>query len=166
VRNETVNSVFIELVWSALCEDQWLSVNELKAVSGADENTLMRVVDFLSRWNFVEVRRSPNICVRRRTGVISPTEVVGLLRAVSGSSETAAVAIPKRGLRLAERVACQLCGGRSFHVVGENEVECTACHEEQWYAIDIPTSEKVDLESSQGMLARIIMRLHIPRRRS
>jgi hypothetical protein len=166
VRNETVNSVFIELVWSALCEDQWLSVNELKAVSGADENTLIRIVDFLSRWNFVEVRRSPKVLVRRRTGVISPTQVVGLLRAIGGTSETATVTIPTRGSRLAERVACQLCGGRSFRVVGENEVECTGCHEEQWYAIDIPDPEKVDLQSDQSMLARIIMRLRVPRRRS
>jgi ribosomal protein L37E len=166
VRNETVNRVFLEAIWSALSEDQWRSVNELKAVSGADENTLMRIVDFLSRWNFVEVRRSPSLHLKRRMGAMSPTEVVGLLRAVSQPSETGTVTMPKRGLRLAERVACQLCGGRSFHVVGENEVECTTCHEEQWYAIDIPASEKVDFESDQSMLTRAIMRLHIPRRRA
>jgi hypothetical protein len=164
MRNETVNRVFLEVVWSALCEDQWLSVNELKAVSGADENTLMRIVDFLSRWNFVEVRRSPSIHVKRITGAISPAEVVGLLRAVSETSEKATVAIPKRCLRMAERVACQLCGAKGFHVVGENEVECTTCHEEQWYAIDIPASEKGDFESGQSTLTRLIARLRIPRR--
>jgi hypothetical protein len=163
VRNETVNRMFLEAIWSALSDDQWLSVNELRAVSGADENTLTRIVDFLSRWNFVEVRRSPSLHVKRRIGVMSPAEVVGLLRAVGDHSETETVTMPKRGMRLAERIACQLCGGRSFHVVGENEVECTTCHEEQWYAIDIPPSEKVDLELDQSMLTRAIMRLHIPR---
>jgi ribosomal protein L37E len=165
VRNETVNKMFLEAIWSALSDDQWLSVNELRAVSGADENTLTRIVDFLSRWNFVEVRRSPSLHVKRRNGVMSPTEVVGLLRVVSDPSETGTATMPKRGNRLAERVACQLCGGRSFHVVGENVVECATCHEEQWYAIDIPASEKVDFESDQNMLTRAIMRLHIPRRR-
>jgi hypothetical protein len=165
VRNETVNRMFLEAIWSALSDDQWLSVNELRAVSGADENTLTRIVDFLTRWNFVEVRRSPSLRVKRRIGVMSPAEVVGLLRAVGDHSETETVTMPKRGMRLAERVACQLCGGRSFHVVGENEVECTTCHEEQWYAIDIPPSEKVDFESDQSMLTRAIMRLRIPRHR-
>jgi hypothetical protein len=164
VRNETVNRVFLELVWSALCEDQWLSVNELKTVSGADENTLMRIVDFLSRWNFIEVRRSPSVHVKRRTGVISPAEVVGLLRAVNEAPGTATVTIPKRGLRLAERVACQLCGAKGFHMVGENEVECTTCHEEQWWAIDIPARGKVDFESGQHTLTRLITRLRIPHR--
>ena len=140
MRNEAVNRMFLEVVWSALSEDQWLSANELEAASGADESSLMRIVDFLVRWNFAEVRRFPSLLVRRKSGSLSPTDVVGVLRAVSETPEAATAMVPKRGVRLAERVACRECCGRGFRVVGENEVECTRCREHQWYAIEISRS--------------------------
>jgi hypothetical protein len=39
-----------------------------------------------------------------------------------------------------------VCGGRGFRVVGENEVECTKCHEHQWYAIEIQVPKRLVLE--------------------
>jgi hypothetical protein len=142
MRNEAVNGVFLDVMWSALCENEWLSSSELKAVSGADDNTLMRIVDFLVRWNFAEVRRSPSLHVRRKTGVISPTEVVGILRTINQTSQ-AIVTNHRHPLRLAERVACRACGNTGLHLVGENEVECARCYERQWYTIMIPGSKQV-----------------------
>jgi hypothetical protein len=162
LRNEAAKIVFIEVVWSALSEDQWLSASELKAASGADDNTLARIVDFLVRWNFAEIRHSPSLHVKRRSGAISPTDVVGLLRAVNESKE--APVIPKRGVRLAERVACRSCGGRGFRVVGENDVECTNCQERQWYAIEIPGSRQLPFRTRGNMFKRLIMRLNIAHR--
>lgn len=142
MRNEAVNGVFLEVVWSALCENEWLSSSELKAASGADDNTLIRIVDFLVRWNFAEVRRSPRLHVRRKSGAISPTEVVGLLRTINQTSQ-AIVTDRRRAFRLAERVACRACGSTGLRLVGENEVECTRCHEHQWCTIVIPGSKQV-----------------------
>jgi hypothetical protein len=134
--------VFLEIVWSTLCENEWLSSIELKAASGADDNTLMRIVDFLVRWNFAEARRSPSLHVRRKLGVISPTEVVGLLRTMNETSQVA-ITDRKRTFRLAERVACRRCDSRGLLLIGENEVECARCHERQWYTIVIPGSKQV-----------------------
>jgi hypothetical protein len=142
MRNETVNGVFLEVVWSALCENEWLSSNELKAASGADDTTLMRIVDFLVRWNFAEVRRSPSFQVRRRSNAISPSQVVGLLRTITGTSQ-AIVRDRKRAFRLAERVACRTCGSICLRLVGENQVECANCHERQWHTIEIHGSKHV-----------------------
>lgn len=93
------------------------------------------IVDFLVRWDFAEVRRFPSFHVRRKSRTISPTDVVDVLRAVNETAQ-ASITLPKRGLRLAERVACRVCDGRSLRVIGKNEVECTKCHERQWCAIE------------------------------
>jgi len=155
--------VFLEVVWSALSEQRWQSAKELEAASGVDESTLMRIVDFLVRWDFVETRPFPSLHVKRRSGAISPVDVVDLLRAVTPQVTT----IPKRGHRLAERVACRACGGRSLGVIGQNEVECTKCHERQWFAIEIPGSNAGSMKISFGarlnMLKRLLARSGIPR---
>jgi hypothetical protein len=129
-----VKGVFLEVVWSALSEQRWQSVKELEAASGVGEGTLMRVVDFLVRWDFAEMQTSPSLHVKRKSGAISPVDVVELLRAVTPQVAT----IPKRGRRLAERVACRVCGNLRLNSIAENEVECTKCHERQWFAIEIP----------------------------
>jgi hypothetical protein len=134
LRNQAVKKLFLDGVWSALSEDRWLSASELKAVCGADENTLTRVVEFLARWDFAEVRRSPSLQVRRKPGVISPMDVVQVLQAAQENPQvkpSAANAV----FRLAERVACRACAGTSLRAVGGNEVECTTCGERQWFAI-------------------------------
>ena len=130
----SVKTVFLEVVWSALSEQRWQSAKELETASGVDESTLMRIVDFLARWDFVEIRPLPSLRMRRRPGAMSPVDVVDLLRLVTRQVTT----IPKRGHRLAERVACRICGNLMLNFLGENEVECTKCHERQWFAIEIP----------------------------
>jgi len=142
MRNEEVGQVFFDVVWSALCENEWLSSRELKAASGADDKALASILDFLVRWNFAEVRRSPGLHVRRRSGAISPTEVVGLLRTINETSQIE-ITKRKRPFRFAERVACRTCGNACLRPVGENEVECARCHERQWYTIVIPRSKHV-----------------------
>ncbi len=128
--------MFLDSVWSALSEDHWISAEQLRDASGADEQTLRRVVDFLVRWNFAEARREPSLRVKRRADAISPTDVVQVLNAARDAPETKANG-PNGLYRRAERVACRTCGGRSLRETGENEVECTTCHERQWRAIDV-----------------------------
>jgi len=106
----------------------------LEEASGLDEGTLKRVVDFLVRWEFVESKHFPELQIRRKAGTISPVEVVSLLRSVTTSQPE--LLIPGGRGRLAERVACSACGGRSLRVIGENEVECNRCSERQWYTIE------------------------------
>jgi hypothetical protein len=134
MQNAAVKGVFLEAVWSTLSEQQWQSAKQIEAASGVDERTLKRVVDFLVRWDFAEARPFPTLHVKRKAGALSPVDVVGVLRAVAPQ----AVTTPKRGRRLAERVSCRLCGNLNLKFLGENEVECTKCHERQWFAIDIP----------------------------
>jgi hypothetical protein len=42
--------------------------------------------------------------------------------------------------RVAERLACRICGGKSLSHVGGNVVERNRCHEQQWYVIDVDQS--------------------------
>lgn len=134
MRNQAVKKLFLDGVWSALSEDRWLSAGELKAASGADDHTLTRVVEFLARWDFAEVRRFPTLQVKRKPGAMSPMDVVQVLQAAEENPQRKPAA-PDRMFRLAERVACRVCGGRSLRAVGGNEVECTTCGERQWFAI-------------------------------
>ncbi len=127
--------MFLEAVWSVLPEGKWESAKALEEASGLDEGTLKRIVDFLVRWDFVESRQFPELQVRRKAGTISPVEVVSLLRSVATGQP--GLLIPTGGVRLAERVACRACGGRTLSFLGENEVECAGCHEKQWYALEI-----------------------------
>jgi hypothetical protein len=127
--------MFLEAVWSALPEGKWESAKALGETSGLDEGTLKRIVDFLVRWDFVESRHFPELQVKRKVGRISPVEVVSLLRSVTSSQP--GLLIPSGRVRLAERVACRACGGRTLSFLGENEVECVRCHEKQWYALEI-----------------------------
>lgn len=151
--------MFLEAVWSALSEDHWLAASELKATSGADENTLMRVVDFLVRWNFAEIRKEPSLQVKRKPGAISPTDVVQVLRAAQETPQLKAA--PSGGFRFAERVACRICGGRRLRATSQNEVECIKCHERQWYAIDINRGNGG--YEQEGMLRRLLVRKPLDR---
>lgn len=158
--------MFLEVVWSALPEGRWESAKALEEASGLDEGTLKRVVDFLVRWDFAEAKRFPELQVRRKTGVISPVEVVSLLRSVSKNTNQPELLVPTGRVRLAERVACRACGSRSFSFVGENEVECTKCHERQWFAIETAeknaASKQVRSEARPNMVERLLVRLGIP----
>lgn len=151
--------MFLEAVWSALSEDHWLAASELKATSGADENTLMRVVDFLVRWNFAEIRKEPSLQMKRKPGAISPTDVVQVLRAAQETPQLKAA--PSGAFRLAERVACRICGGRRLRAISENDVECIKCHERQWYAIDINRGN--GSYEQEGMLKRLLVRKPLDR---
>jgi hypothetical protein len=153
-----VKGMLLETVWSRLSEDRWLEAGELKAASGADENTLMRVVEFLVRWNFAEVRKEPNLQVKRRPGAISPTDVVRVLRAAQETPELK-LAASNGVFRLAERFACRMCGGGRLRVTGRNEVECKRCHERQWYAIDVNRGRRG--YEREGMLKRLLVRKNV-----
>jgi hypothetical protein len=151
----------LEIVWSALSEARWESAETLRDILGVDEATLERVLVFLVRWDFAETRMSPDLQVRRKAGVISPVDVISLLR----SASTQTIAMPGRW-KLAERVACRKCGGRNFKYVGENQVECTKCHEEQWYAIEVGKGERwLEEERSEQqptLLRRIFIMMGLP----
>jgi hypothetical protein len=151
----------LEAVWQILENGKWESKQALREASGVDDDTLSRIINFLNRWNFVDIQRSPELLVRRRPEAISPVETFDLLRAITDSSS-----IPTTRPRLAERVACRVCNGRDLKFVGINEVECTGCHEKQWYAIE-PREALTDHETAQsptrlGLLERVLVRLGFP----
>jgi len=151
----------LEGVWEVLENGRWESKQALREASGVDDNTLSRIINFLDRWDFVEIQRTPDLLVRRRPGAISPVETFNLLRSINGG-----LSVPSRHRRLAERVACRVCGGRNLTLVNANEVECVRCHEKQWFALEIG-EPLTDRESAQvperpGLLRRIFVRLGFP----
>ena len=127
--HEVEETMTLEVVWQLLETGRWASRQALKEASGVDDDTLNRIINFLSRWSFVDVRRTPEILVRRRSGAISPIATFALLKSLSQEPTNIH---PK----LAERVACRVCNGRRLSFIGENEVECDQCKETQWYIIE------------------------------
>jgi len=117
----------LESVWETLREDEWESETELKIAAGLDDDALAQVIKFLDHWRFVETKRTPELFVRRKSGVISPIETFQIL-----SSITPETPVPSEHNIIAERVACCNCGGLQFTSVGNNELECVTCHEKQW----------------------------------
>jgi len=118
----------LEAVWQLLEVGTWASRQALKEACGVDDDTLDRIINFLSRWSFIDVQLSPEILIRRRSGVASPLETFDLLRSLTHEPT---------GHKVAERVACRVCNGNRLTFVGENEVECGQCKEKQWYTIEV-----------------------------
>jgi hypothetical protein len=132
--------VLLGAVWSRLAEGKWASELALKETSGLSDELLGRVINFLSNWNFVEIRKSPDLEVRRKAGVMSPLLVIDLLRGLVGSSP--GPTHDQKHRRLAERIACRSCGSSSLRRIGRNEVECSRCSERQWFAIELDKTNR------------------------
>jgi hypothetical protein len=128
--------MLVKDVWAVLTEEKWQSLQALRNMSGLDSDSLTRVVNFLVRWNLAECRQLQELHIRRRSGAISPMEIVALLHALTQDSRVKASS-GQVGI-LAERVACRNCGGRELIRLGGNKVECTHCGEQQWLAIEKP----------------------------
>jgi hypothetical protein len=120
----------LESVWQTLESGKWKSEATLREACGADDDTLTSIINFLTRWNFVDIKPSTELLVRRKPGSISPVETFEILRRLADDSST-----PMTRPRIAERVTCRACGSPELGFVGVNEVECNRCHERQWYAV-------------------------------
>lgn len=131
----------LEAIWEVLENGAWTSKRNLQESTGIDEDTLHRAINFLDRWNFIEIQRSPELLLRRKPGIISPLQTFDLLRAVTTSD----LADSNRR-RLAQRVACRVCGGHDLAPIDKNEVECTQCHEKQWYSLEIENELLVEAQ--------------------
>jgi len=115
----------LDRVWESLKEGEWESKIELATVCG-DPDYLTRIINFLYRWDFVDVEKWPELRVRRKTNTVSPTETFQLFRELS----------PTKNERvIAERIACRSCGGRKLRFIQRNEVECLTCKDKQWYTV-------------------------------
>ena len=154
----------LENIWRILENGKWKTIPALAEASGLDPETLTRIINFLTRWNFAETQRSPQLLVRRRRDTISPTQTLEFLSEIDNSPP-----IQQAGHRLAERIACRRCNGRELKFVGENEVECERCHEMQWYSLDkseplanvhVETEDPVDV----GLGRRLLVRLGRPQK--
>jgi hypothetical protein len=133
LRDHASTRRLLEVVWSKLSEHRWRPIKELEASTGADSGKLMRIIDFLVCWEFAEVRDVQPPEVRRKSGSMPPVDVVEILDVGLDGALTGR----KRSLRVAERVACRVCGWKQLRRVSVNEVECAKCHERQWYAVEI-----------------------------
>ena len=154
--------MFLESVWSAIPELDWESQETLKQTSGLDEGTLKRTVDFLARWQFVEIRQYPDLQIRRKPGALSPVEIARVLRSVRDPKSPTA----SGRVRIATRVACRACGCRTLTLSGQNEVECGTCHEKQWFALEIDKTtmklEEAEPPIRLGIWKRMLVRLGLP----
>jgi len=153
----------LESVWGILESGQWESKDALKKASGVDDDTLTGIIGFLDRWQFIETKRTPELLVRRKSGVISPVETLQILRSIN--SETTETTSQKPNT-IAERVACRRCGGRHLATIGHNEVECATCHEKQWFALEIDKTtmklEEAEPRIRLGIWKRMLVRLGLP----
>jgi hypothetical protein len=131
----------LDTVWAALPELEWTSAERIQATTGLDYDCLSHILDFLIRWQFVEARNDPELRIRRRFGTISPVDVVEDIRRFKAAESKASLSL--RRVKLVERVACRVCGERSFNFVGQNLVECQRCQERQWYAIETEKTARI-----------------------
>ena len=147
--------VTLENVWRTLECGEWMSRVALEEACGTDDTVLTRIISFLARWEFVDVKSSPELVVRRKPGIISPLETFEALRTFADQQLGGCA----RG-RIAERVACRICSSRELTFVGPNEVECNRCHERQWYAIEPCGERKREARSSSrlGFVDRVRVR--------
>lgn len=120
----------LQNVWQSLESGKWKSEATLREACGADGDTLTRIINFLTRWEFVDIKPSPELLVRRKSGCISPVETFEILRRLADESPT-----PTKRPTIAERVSCRACGSRELGFLRVNEVVCNRCHEKQWYAV-------------------------------
>ena len=123
----------LEDVWAVLPTHGWVSCEALRESSGLDEESLSCVIGFLVRYEFVEARNNPGLCVKRRAGKPSPMVTINLLRALENNSSPQELTIRTR--TIAKRVACRTCGSRDIKPIDKNQVECSNCHEHQWHFI-------------------------------
>jgi hypothetical protein len=158
----------LEAVWQILAKGRWESNQALEKASGVDDDTLTRIINFLDRWKFVDIRQSPELMVKRKAYALSPVETFDLLRAIANRSSPP---IPTTRPKIAERVACRACNGRALSFVGLNEVECNQCHEKQWHAIEAKEDGETltDREGTRspaplGLQDRILVRLGHPQK--
>jgi len=149
--------MILETVWRSLESGKWKSEAALREACGADDDTLTRIINFLTRWGFVDIKRSPELLVRRKPGSVSPVETLEILRRLADEPPT-----PTTQPTIAERVACRACSSRELDFVGPNEVECKRCHERQWYAV--APEEKSGPTAEPGLLHRILARFSFPLR--
>jgi hypothetical protein len=146
----------LRTVWGVLENGGWVCKEALSEATRVDDGMLSRIIHFLDRWDFVETR---NTLVRRKPGAISPVETLDLLRAFSGESKHPSV--PRTHHRLAERVACRVCGKEELNFIGQNEVECAECHEKQWFALErrpLTAPKTAELTDHHGLLRRTLIR--------
>jgi len=163
-RSETQTAMTLETVWRTLENGKWEPKSALLEASGVDDETLTNVINFLARWNFVEVERSSELLIRRKRGAISPVETLEVLSGIADGES-----ISKTRRTLAERLACRVCDGRELNFVGENEVECNECHEKQWYSLETPEPlgrSPVEPESpvELSVSGRLLVRLGHPQK--
>jgi hypothetical protein len=131
----------IHAVWEAIPESEWATPDKIRKTSGLDEDRLNRILNFLIHWKFAETRNDPELHIRRRHGAMSPENVIGILQTMV--NEDTVVRQPRTPTNLAERVACQACGGHGFNFIEQNLVECTQCRERQWYAIEFRVPHRI-----------------------
>ncbi len=135
----------LDTIWAAIPERRWEFAEALNKTLGVDEQTFRRVVNFLVRWDFIEIEQSPELRIRKKAGALSPIEVVNLLSLVNSAKPRSK---RNRRTRLAERVACRACGSLNLTHLAENEVECAKCHERQWFTIEKPQKDSESVRNS------------------
>jgi hypothetical protein len=158
--------LILESVWETLQNGKWESKVELKRASGADDDTLTQIINFLDRWQFIDMKRTPELLVRRKSGVISPIETLQILSSIGPETEVS----QKPPNVIAERVACRRCGGRQLTPIEKNELECDMCHEKQWYTVEGAESlgnmdpEAAAPQATSSLLKRTLIRLGHPQK--
>jgi hypothetical protein len=147
----------LENVWQSLESGKWISRAALKEACLIDDDTLTQIIIFLGRWEFVDIKSSPEPLLRRKLGSISPMETFGVLCGLANKSPT-----PPTRFSIAERVACRACNWQELSFVGVNEVECDRCHERQWYTIEL--REEAQFLRRLRFVDRVLVWLGLPQR--
>ena len=163
-RSDTQKATTMETVWRILENGKWEPKAALLEATGVSDETLTNVINFLTRWNFVEIERYPELRIRRKRGAISPMKTLEVLRGITDTESS-----PKTGRKLVERLSCRVCNGRELNFVGVNEVECNRCYEKQWYSVEAPeplSSTPIETEAPVELSVggRLLVRLGRPQK--
>lgn len=163
-RNETQSATTLETVWRILENGKWERKAALLEACSVSDETLINVITFLTRWNFVEIEQNPELRIRRKPGAISPVKILEVLHGIADRDP-----IQKTGRKLAERLACRVCNGRELNFVGANEVECNRCYEKQWYSVEAPeplrrSAAETEAPEELSIGGRLLVRLGHPQK--
>jgi hypothetical protein len=69
-----LEALVLDATWSTPPEGSWISGRALKEATGTDDVTFTRVINFLTSWDFIEAKTSPELQLQRKQEQSTPSK--------------------------------------------------------------------------------------------